>query len=283
MFFSSHSFVWNINMDVFARELDRLTNDRDRLQMLVTLKLHLQNLPLNSTGLQMIFARFNEEKYRLQAIEQLIPWVCFSFLRIRSRKMDFFDIRFIHRSHRRVFQNSWNFFIIMNIVLIWWKHWKIASKICYHPYYAVDLFVSDRLLKGNQPVHESLRNEYRQYFHVKTPTKIPENLSPPSTPVTAPISITQVRSSRRNYKQNFHSPAGIIYHFRSLRKSKTICLSSIWRWFIINTRSILSSQTFHRGSDFSYRWIRMQKNSHSRKWWSINCHLHFTQLRIVIC
>lgn len=64
-------------MDIFARELDRLTNDRDRLQMLVTLKLHLQNLQLNSTGLQMIFVRFNEEKYRLQAIEQLIPWVNF--------------------------------------------------------------------------------------------------------------------------------------------------------------------------------------------------------------
>ena len=79
-------------MDVFARELDRLTNDRDRLQMLVTLKLHLQNLPLNSTGLQMIFARFNEEKYRLQAIEQLIPWVCFSFSRIRSRKWIFFTL-----------------------------------------------------------------------------------------------------------------------------------------------------------------------------------------------
>jgi hypothetical protein len=36
------------------------------------------------------------------------------------------------------------------------------------------LFV-DRLLKTNHEVNEILLNEYRQYFHVKTPIKIPEN------------------------------------------------------------------------------------------------------------
>ena len=62
-------------LEIFSRELERLTNDRDRLQMLMTLKLHLKNFILTSSDLQMICGRFNEEKFRLQAIEQLIPWV----------------------------------------------------------------------------------------------------------------------------------------------------------------------------------------------------------------
>lgn len=81
-------------LEIFSRELDRLTNDRDRLQMLLTLKLHLKNVILTSSDLQMICVRFNEEKYRLQAIEQLIPWVrCLSF---EGSIEKFGGSRFIH-------------------------------------------------------------------------------------------------------------------------------------------------------------------------------------------
>lgn len=77
--------------EIFTREFDRLNNDRDRLQMLMTLKLHLKNLVLTSADLQMICERFIEEKYRLQAIEQLIPWVrLISFRRIQMSVVDLY-------------------------------------------------------------------------------------------------------------------------------------------------------------------------------------------------
>ncbi len=67
----------NLPVDILCREFDRLNNDIDRLQMLVTLKSHLQNLQLNTQILQRFFASFYDEKYCLQAIQQLIPSVNF--------------------------------------------------------------------------------------------------------------------------------------------------------------------------------------------------------------
>lgn len=60
-------------IEILSRELYRLDNDIDRLQMLVTLKSHLNNLQLTPEILQI----FNDEQYRLQAIYQLIPVVIF--------------------------------------------------------------------------------------------------------------------------------------------------------------------------------------------------------------
>jgi len=62
-------------IDILCRELHRLDNDIDRLQMLVTLKSHLNNLQLTPDILQSFFLIFNDEQYRLQAIYQLIPSV----------------------------------------------------------------------------------------------------------------------------------------------------------------------------------------------------------------
>jgi hypothetical protein len=77
-------------IDIFCRELYRLDNDPDRLQMLVTLKSHLNNLQLNSNILQRFFSIFNDEKYRLQAMNQLIPSV--NFLKIfLSGKIEFLN------------------------------------------------------------------------------------------------------------------------------------------------------------------------------------------------
>ena len=62
-------------MDILCRELYRLNNDIDRLQMIVTLKSHLNNLKFNFNNLQLFFSIFNDEYYRLQAINLLIPSV----------------------------------------------------------------------------------------------------------------------------------------------------------------------------------------------------------------
>jgi hypothetical protein len=69
----------NLPVDILSRELYRLNNDIDRLQMLVTLKSHLQNLQLTPQIIQKVLSSFNDEKYCLQAIQQLIPYVKFSF------------------------------------------------------------------------------------------------------------------------------------------------------------------------------------------------------------
>jgi two-component SAPR family response regulator len=62
-------------IDILCRELYRLNNDIDRLQMIVTLKSHLNNLKFNFNNLQFFFSSFNDEYYRLQAINLLIPSV----------------------------------------------------------------------------------------------------------------------------------------------------------------------------------------------------------------
>ncbi len=62
-------------IDILCRELHRLDNDIDRLQMLITLKSHLNNLQLTPNILQFVFSIFNDEQYRLQAINELIPSV----------------------------------------------------------------------------------------------------------------------------------------------------------------------------------------------------------------
>ena len=62
-------------VDILCRELHRLDNDIDRLQMLITLKSHLHLLQLTPYTLQFFFSIFNSEKYRLQALHQLIPFV----------------------------------------------------------------------------------------------------------------------------------------------------------------------------------------------------------------
>jgi hypothetical protein len=66
-------------IDILCRELYRLNNDNDRLQMLVTLKSHLKNLKLNFNTLQFFLSIFNDEQYRLQAMNLLIPSVKFFF------------------------------------------------------------------------------------------------------------------------------------------------------------------------------------------------------------
>ncbi|UJR14695.1 hypothetical protein I4U23_001688 [Adineta vaga] len=62
-------------IDILCRELYRLNNDIDRLQMLITLKSHLHHLQLTSSTLQVFFSIFNNEKYRLQAVQELIPFI----------------------------------------------------------------------------------------------------------------------------------------------------------------------------------------------------------------
>ena len=62
-------------LDILCRELHRLNNDADRLQMLVTLKLHLNNLQLTPHTLHLFFSIFDKEQYRLQAINQLLIFV----------------------------------------------------------------------------------------------------------------------------------------------------------------------------------------------------------------
>ncbi|CAF0741784.1 unnamed protein product [Adineta steineri] len=65
----------NSPIDILCRELYRLDNDIDRLQMLITLKSHLHHLQLTPCTLQYFFSLFNNEQYRLQAIHQLIPFI----------------------------------------------------------------------------------------------------------------------------------------------------------------------------------------------------------------
>ncbi|CAF0725140.1 unnamed protein product [Adineta steineri] len=65
----------NSPIDILCRELYRLDNDIDRLQMLITLKSHLHQLQLTPCTLQYFFSLFNNEQYRLQAIHQLIPFI----------------------------------------------------------------------------------------------------------------------------------------------------------------------------------------------------------------
>ncbi|CAF1200407.1 unnamed protein product [Adineta ricciae] len=62
-------------IDILCRELHRLDNDIDRLQMLITLKSHLHLLQLTPYTLQFFFSIFNSENYRLQALYQLIPFI----------------------------------------------------------------------------------------------------------------------------------------------------------------------------------------------------------------
>ena len=71
-------------IDILCRELSRLDNDTDRLQMLITLKSHLNNLPFNSNNLQLLFLIFNHERYRLQAVNQLMPFVRSLYLFLES-------------------------------------------------------------------------------------------------------------------------------------------------------------------------------------------------------
>jgi len=97
----------NVNspVDVLCRELDRLDNDADRLQMLVTLKSHLNHLQLTPDTLQYFFSIFNDEQYRLKAIYQLIPSVRIIFHEFFFLEYRIFVIRSVHFSHRIVFQN----------------------------------------------------------------------------------------------------------------------------------------------------------------------------------
>lgn len=67
-------------VEILSQELSRLNNDIDRLQMLITLKTRLNNLQFNSDNLLRVFSIFKNEEYRLQAIDQLIPFVNNDFL-----------------------------------------------------------------------------------------------------------------------------------------------------------------------------------------------------------
>ncbi|CAF3759092.1 unnamed protein product [Rotaria sp. Silwood1] len=118
-------------VDILCRELHRLDNDVDRLQMLVTLKSHLNNLQFNSNTLQFFFSIFNHEQYRLQAINQLIPSI-HTF--ITSDSLTILLELFTNNEYR------------LNLIEI--------LKNC-------------EPLKTNKEVHDILHNEYRQYFHVK--------------------------------------------------------------------------------------------------------------------
>jgi hypothetical protein len=71
-------------VDILCQELHRLDNDIDRLQMLVRLKSHLNNLQLTPYTLQFFFSIFNNEQYCLQAIHQLIPFVKMNYFSINS-------------------------------------------------------------------------------------------------------------------------------------------------------------------------------------------------------
>lgn len=81
-------------VDILCRELNRLDNDSDRLQMLVTLKSRLNHLQLNADTFYVLFSIFNDENYRLQAIHQLLPFVKFFCLFVSL--IIIFKFRFIH-------------------------------------------------------------------------------------------------------------------------------------------------------------------------------------------
>lgn len=65
-------------IDILCRELNRLENDNDRLHMLKILKSHLNNLQFNSHTIESVCSIFHDEKYRIEAIHQLIPFVKYS-------------------------------------------------------------------------------------------------------------------------------------------------------------------------------------------------------------
>jgi hypothetical protein len=62
-------------LDILCRELHRLDNDLDRLQMLVTLKSHFARLLFTSTHIHSFLSSFHTEYYRLQAIQHLLVHV----------------------------------------------------------------------------------------------------------------------------------------------------------------------------------------------------------------
>ncbi|CAF1969191.1 unnamed protein product [Rotaria magnacalcarata] len=118
-------------VDILCRELNRLDNDIDRLQMLVTLKSHLNHLQFNPNTLQLFFSIFNDEQYRLQAINQLVPFI-HTF--ITSDSLTILLELFTNNQYR------------LNLIE--------TLKNC-------------EPLKINKEVNELLCNEYRQYFLVK--------------------------------------------------------------------------------------------------------------------
>ena len=65
----------NTPLDILCRELRRLDNDLDRLQMLTALKSRLSNLQFTSQTLQCVASIFHAEHYRFQAIQQLLSYV----------------------------------------------------------------------------------------------------------------------------------------------------------------------------------------------------------------
>ncbi|CAF3726908.1 unnamed protein product [Rotaria sordida] len=119
-------------VDILCRELHRLDNDIDRLQMLITLKSHLNNLQFNSNNLQFFFSIFNDEQYRLQAINQLIPSI-HTFITSDNNLTILLEL-FTNNEYR------------LNLIE--------TLKNC-------------EPLKTNKEINEILHNEYRQYFHVK--------------------------------------------------------------------------------------------------------------------
>jgi hypothetical protein len=77
-------------LDIVCHELHRLNNDADRLQMLITLKSHLNNLQLTPNTLHHFFSIFNHEQYRLQAIHQLLISVNYFFaLNLSMKKFSY--------------------------------------------------------------------------------------------------------------------------------------------------------------------------------------------------
>ncbi|CAF5002845.1 unnamed protein product, partial [Rotaria socialis] len=99
--------------------------------MLVTLKSHLNHLQFNPNTLQLFFSIFNDEQYRLQAINQLVPFI-HTF--ITSDSLTILLELFTNNQYR------------LNLIE--------TLKNC-------------EPLKINKEVNELLCNEYRQYFLVK--------------------------------------------------------------------------------------------------------------------
>ncbi|CAF3274341.1 unnamed protein product, partial [Rotaria sp. Silwood2] len=111
-------------------------------QMLITLKSHLNNLQFNPNTLQFFFSIFNDEQYRLQAINQLIPSI-HTF--ITSDSLTILLELFTNNEYR------------LNLIE--------TLKNC-------------EPLKTNKEVNDILHNEYRQYFHAKK-IKSKENIKNP--------------------------------------------------------------------------------------------------------
>ena len=152
-------------LDILCRELYRLENDPDRLQMLVALRSRPAHLQLASSHFQRVLSNFHTDEYRWQAIQQIIPHVI-SSPQPRSSHCRFLSV---DSANDHIWQSYYASRTLCSTRISFKSQRAIEKRrvgaCCLNESYSLMHRIVKSSLKSNRAVDEKLRHEYRQDAH----------------------------------------------------------------------------------------------------------------------